>query len=804
MVQLKETTKFVVSIVDDDNNLPYDHVILCNAELFPVTARVYSDLQNTMAAGWQYLWIREVCVDQSNLVESSQQAALAPDIYRSALHIFKSIARFRYGPMLQKDQIRLLDLHPINSTNTTLRANLRTASLAENPHFAKLEIVNVPVPEEYQTKGRILICNEQGLRIDSVIYHALEILRSSPCYALWIESICVNQEDPDEMSYCARLQEQIDRKALQKLAVNRANYQYRPLDEANSEIRLLRIHPARSIGSPLLIEIFTASLNDKLDYVSLSYEWGSSVRDHGILCTDGTIMRITKHLFLSLRELRQNSYKVVWADQICINQKDNEERSQQLLMMNRIYSQATSVVVELKAFCENSKHLSCHHDWLVLMRILSLTRRTLQAIRPDHARLEPDELSKFGLPPPSHRSWRMWQALRGQSWFSRVWVIQEVAASPNIWAICNNRVFAWDDLIAANNAFGNEVMPSARKTAHLGRMTLHNLDHLRSPQGPVRHSLLKLVSTFRFLQSSDPRDKIYAFHAMAADADGLPRPDYSQSVEQIYHSFARYFVSKGQGMEVLCEASISRSALDIPSWVVDWSYTTDFYTLHHSIGASRACLNYQARKSNAEVVLTDDPSTISAKGAIVDMVLSTTPAVRWSTDDKSSLISGHHIFMELDLAAHKLLEQREDYRSKYGAGTLEAYARTIIGNDTRFTDAVALYEKSKTQLGGYQDDEQKDDSPTVLWPKDKEYYRCRDANLEERRFGITRNGDMGLFPIPTLTGDAICIFQGCKAPFVVRKQQTAYTLIGDAYVHGLMQGEGSNVPGTHYKPILIR
>lgn len=311
VAQLKEITEVVVQIVDDDNNVPYDHVILCNAELFPVTAHVQSELQKIMAAGWQYLWIREVCVDQSNLVESAQQAALVPDIYRRALRIFKSVTRFQYGPMLQNDQIRLLELHPVNSADTTLRASLRTVSLAENPQFAKAEVVNVPMPEEYQSEGRILLCNGLGLRVDSVMYYTLEKLRSLSCYTLWIESICVNQEDLDEMSYCAGLKEQIDKQALQRLAINRANYQYRPLDKDNSEIRLLRIHPARSINSPLLIDIFTASLNDKLDYVALSYELGPSDRKHGILCTDGTLMRINRHLFLSLHELRQNFYKVV-------------------------------------------------------------------------------------------------------------------------------------------------------------------------------------------------------------------------------------------------------------------------------------------------------------------------------------------------------------------------------------------------------------------------------------------------------------------------------------------------------------
>lgn len=311
VAQLKDTTVFVVPIIDDDNNVPYGHAILCNSELFPVSAHVHSELQQMVAAGWQYLWIREVCVDQSNLVESAQQAALIPDIYRRALRIFKSVTRFRYGTMPQNDQIRLLELHPINHADAIRRASLRTVSLAGNPQFVKAELVNVPMPDEYQPEDRVLLCNGQGLRIDSVMYHTLEKLRSLSCYALWIESICVNQEDPDEMSYCAGLREQIDEQALQKLAINRASYRYRPLDKANSEIRLLRIHPARSINSPLLVDIFTASLNDKLDYVALSYEWGPPERKYCFLCTDGTIMRTTKHLFLSLHELRQNSYKVL-------------------------------------------------------------------------------------------------------------------------------------------------------------------------------------------------------------------------------------------------------------------------------------------------------------------------------------------------------------------------------------------------------------------------------------------------------------------------------------------------------------
>lgn len=35
-------------------------------------------------------------------------------------------------------------------------------------------------------------------------------------------------------------------------------------------------------------------------------------------------------------------------------------------------------------------------------------------------------------------------SLLGRSWFSRVWVIQEVAVSNNSWIHCGDREMAWD------------------------------------------------------------------------------------------------------------------------------------------------------------------------------------------------------------------------------------------------------------------------------------------------------------------------------------------------------------------------
>lgn len=809
VVPLEETPEYVVQVVENDNK-PCDHVILCNDELLPVTTQVYSNLQRLVAAGWLYVWFNVLCIDHSNPEEFVQQSALLPDIYRRALHRFQSVVAFHYGPPPQNGQIRLLEILPVMSNDNKLRASLRIVSLEECPSYELIEISNVPMPEGAQKNDCFLICNGQGLRIDATLYQALERCRSSNHLVLWNETLCVNREDPYEVFYHDNLQQRIREQAMQALAVRRPEYQYRALASMNNEIRLLRIHPAQSIESPLLIEIFTASLDEKPDYDALSYVWGHPDRKCGILCTDGTIMRINKHLFLSLHELRQNSCKVVWADQICINQADNEERSQQVLMMNRIYKQATRVVAELEAFCNNPKHQSCQQDWLILLRILALTRKTLQAVRQDRARLDAHEFSKFGIPPLSHRSWKMFRQLRAKTWFSRSWVIQEAAACSNVWALCNRRLFRWDDMADANNAYNVETIPYRERAVHNGRRTIHNIDHLRRRKQAEQYTLLQLVSTFRNLEATDPRDKIYAFVGLASDWDKVPRPDYSQTVEEVYLTFARYFVSQGQGMELICEAGTSRSSLDTPSWAVDWSYKTDFYATHFSKGSNWTCLANQPRKmTDAEVHLTDDPSIISAKGIIVDTVVGTTPGVRLSSTEDSKFGTGEKMFVELDHAALKLVEQiSQQHESRYGANALDAYASTIIGNDKRFADnARAAYEEAKEHLRHLEHENETGHNSDQTWrPKNEEYYRSRDPRLEERCFGVTQKGDMGLFPIPTEIGDHICVFQGCKAPFVLRKKYgEAYILIGDAYVHGLMQEDkGMEIEGVEVRTILLQ
>lgn len=61
-----------------------------------------------------------------------------------------------------------------------------------------------------------------------------------------------------------------------------------------------------------------------------------------------------------------------------------------------------------------------------------------------------------------------------------------------------------------------------------------------------------------------------------------------------------------------------------------------------------------------------------------------------------------------------------------------------------------------------------------------------------RSFILTRKGFMGLGPGDAEAGDVVCVVRGSNMPVVLRPvagKENVYRLLGDCYVHGIMDGE---------------
>jgi hypothetical protein len=71
-------------------------------------------------------------------------------------------------------------------------------------------------------------------------------------------------------------------------------------------------------------------------------------------------------------------------------------------------------------------------------------------------------------------------------------------------------------------------------------------------------------------------------------------------------------------------------------------------------------------------------------------------------------------------------------------------------------------------------------------------------------FCITSKQLAGYIPSRSLQSDTICIFSGSPVPHVIRKLPSGnYGLIGEAYIHGIMDGEAMEWEGIEWEDIRL-
>lgn len=259
---------------------------------------------------------------------------------------------------------------------------------------------------------------------------------------------------------------------------------------------------------------------------------------------DGHQMIITATLEAALRDLRDDTRALrVWADALCIDQSNIEERNQQVRQMGRIYSTA-------------------HHTVIYLGSLTPQVEKVLQAT-----------------PSRSSGRWTNMDAealldtvqaaengLLNRPWFSRVWVFQELVLSRDPWVQCGGVRVRWTDLcdlLLSNNR------------ERTGLKVLKEMNFARA--GRLQTDLFHLILSRRGLGATDARDMVFAHLGVASDGatlGGSVTIDYKQSVERLYEDVARYLIDK-IGPETIFsqvdDADHSPHRHGLASWAPDWS-----------------------------------------------------------------------------------------------------------------------------------------------------------------------------------------------------------------------------------------
>lgn len=96
-----------------------------------------------------------------------------------------------------------------------------------------------------------------------------------------------------------------------------------------------------------LLTIDMANKESEGSYEAISYSWGDPERVVQARCNGCSIM-LTGNLAEALRQTRfPGSSRLLWADGICINQEDLQERASQVKIMAFVYQNAKSAIVSL-------------------------------------------------------------------------------------------------------------------------------------------------------------------------------------------------------------------------------------------------------------------------------------------------------------------------------------------------------------------------------------------------------------------------------------------------------------------------
>jgi hypothetical protein len=671
--------------------------------------------------------------------------------------------------------------------------------------------------------------------------------------------------------------------------------QYRPLDASKSEIRLIELLPTATNTSTRRertprCNLIHASLNDKPNYVALSYTWGDP-RDTEKITVDQSLVSVTRNLHSALKHLRyEKTVRIIWIDAICINQSDDEEKSWQVQLMSEIYQRASFVSIWLGPADATSDKV---------MDFLNILGAKAMGFGLDvdicQVRYVSEEWKKLASKPPSfrERSQRrvtviddqdptmakivfyindlneLYYSISGsykqdhifpvegmaslfnRAWWSRIWVLQELSLAQKGGFVCGTKRLSRRRCTAALRTFKAlglavremHVFEGVKLTVYQQSVASANFDcrptillnmwraHRFSP-----YPLLALLRITCFagnlssldditLDATDPRDKIYGLLGLAVDRDQLKElgvlPDYTRSCQDVYISVGAALLKQGH-ISALSLAQFPKVQLGLPSWAPDWS---------KPLGATLqgTCADRMTPKPqfNASGSLLPKTPTfcgigagmcVSVSGFIYDEVhdLGAPWANFGSRKDTAksglvkALVQAKSFLEELVRISFLRKGPYKDFKERI-AGAARTASAEIGFNDSGIDSAWARIgnQRYRTAVSLMMF---RVDSPSEMKFLDSEIFELRKSDQIEPGIDVlsagrycdeihatahrtkpfvTAKGHLGLGPHDIRPGDAIALVIGSQVPFVLREiVDGKYQIVGEAYVDGIMDGEG--------------
>ncbi|KAK4892208.1 hypothetical protein LTR27_009217 [Elasticomyces elasticus] len=635
------------------------------------------------------------------------------------------------------------------------------------------------------------------------------------------------------------------------------SYSNRKLDTSLLEVRLVVVESALSTTTRVKASIREARLvgPDCPAFEAVSYCW--DLNEHGRpemkeMELGGQVCLFAASAVTALANLRhKRSERVLWIDAISINQHDSSEQMHQVGIMGEVYARSSQVLVWLGSGTLDAIRAKQSID--------AILKQAAATAGNDGREFVNKVLSADGQPNHSHNHLppnadnAALRKIYSNRWFTRLWVVQEVALARKTIICCGQtslemlrvlRAAAWlqyqlpDPPQGIKNAAliwkyadgelrGSSTGCVQLKTASVGRAQLERLLRPGKVQVDVssadghdhpacHHDVTALLHDFRHFQTTQPEDQIYAILGLCKPilqdqcVAGWMKPESDRTLSDVFQGATRTALYQSKRLDLLGTMPQFRNE---PSWVPDWTTCDsqanpgmeDFASFFRAAGASEI---------DIASVLDEADGKLLVKGYEADAVESFTNVFPYN----SSLSSVDSFFGaslqpllypevpagQEDLSMEFLNDLKKDTVMHRSLGLTLVAGTTYNRNDAAFAGKalhVTHWEGFcevlcvlATEPPGPCSTRTKIDKEEEDGGRAQNYYKAMRSACGGRRFFLTKGKAMGIGPPDLKKGDLVTVLSGGRWPFLLRAlpanaDSPRYRFLGPAYVNGFMYGQ---------------
>ena len=577
-------------------------------------------------------------------------------------------------------------------------------------------------------------------------------------------------------------------------------YRYSPLKH-HHDIRLLYLLPGKD-RAPLSCSLRIVSLSEPPVYEALSYTWGEPIFSASIECFTKGQLPITENLSKALLRLRLGDrLRVLWIDAICINQQDLVERNHQVTLLQDTFQKAKNVIVWLGEDTGDA-----NEAFKILRAIDPSSSSSMDIIRLMITDRQ-NALAKF----------------LGRSWFRRIWVVQELICAQKATITCGDHEMEGERFL--------DVASTIKKIGKLSSLRDQSVQDALFTLGSIRvrrrwherggkDELEVLLYNYRKCLASDQRDKIFALVGIARGRIAPAcTPDYSKGVLEVYRNLAMHFIIVEQNPDLLvhCAYIVGSKSPLLPSWVPDWSQN-----LYSNCSPMLCPDAYKASAGTSfRGWVSENLDEISLDGVLLNKVALIGGA--WNVEDWFQRLNTIKRMIEFNEECIDMFRQSPRYRACYWSSFTRALVADKDGSGDRLvqrdlSDVYVAFRMLLSRLVVAQitgrlilplrfrresrqsgESTESRDFQRIL----EDFARAFTTAGHGRAFCMFDDGRAGWVPKAAEVGDQIAIFLGATVPILLRPRGNGYIVLGEAYVHEMMDGQAFEGPDVQIETITL-